>query len=247
MPTKKNYYDILWVSQSASEAEIKKAYKKMAMKHHPDRTKGDKAAEAKFKEANEAYQTLSDVTKKKNYDQFWSAEWSPFGNAWGNPFGWTRSSGTPQGYDFWDIFSQFWWGWKGQSQTWGIEFDIGDLFGSATGRQQWWWSRARNTRKDAPIPEQTPEDNLDVTETIEIPFLDFLKESSIDVRTVYGKHLSLKVKAGTQPGTKFKISGKWRTTEGRTGNMYVIVDAKMPRFPLDPTVEKMIEAIRYQM
>lgn len=42
----------------------------MAMKHHPDRTKGDKAAEAKFKEANEAYQTLSDVTKKKNYDQF---------------------------------------------------------------------------------------------------------------------------------------------------------------------------------
>jgi molecular chaperone DnaJ len=75
----KNYYDILGISKSASEADIKKAYKKMAMQYHPDRNKWDKNAEQKFKEINEAYQTLGDVSKKKNYDQFGSAEWNPFG------------------------------------------------------------------------------------------------------------------------------------------------------------------------
>ncbi len=75
----KDYYAILGVSKTATEVEIKKAYKKKAMEHHPDKNAGDKKAEAKFKEANEAYQTLSDKTKRKNYDQFSSAEGSPFG------------------------------------------------------------------------------------------------------------------------------------------------------------------------
>ena len=81
----KNYYDILGISKSASDAEIKKAYKKMAMQYHPDRNKGDKKAEAKFKEINEAYQVLGDATKKKNYDQFGSADFSGFQGG-GNPF-----------------------------------------------------------------------------------------------------------------------------------------------------------------
>lgn len=75
----KNYYDILGISKSATDADIKKAYKKMAMQYHPDRNKGDKKAEEKFKEVNEAYQVLSDATKKKNYDQFGSADFSGFG------------------------------------------------------------------------------------------------------------------------------------------------------------------------
>lgn len=65
MHMNKNYYDILGVPKSASEAEIKKAYKKMAMQYHPDRNKWDKKAEEKFKEINEAYQILSDSTKKE--------------------------------------------------------------------------------------------------------------------------------------------------------------------------------------
>lgn len=80
----KNYYDILGVSKTASADEIKKAYKKLAMKYHPDRNKGDKEAETKFKEVNEAYQVLGDAEKKKNYDQFGSADFGSFGG--GNPF-----------------------------------------------------------------------------------------------------------------------------------------------------------------
>ena len=65
-----NYYNILGVTETANEAEIKKAYRKLAMKYHPDRNKGDLSAEMKFKEINEAYETLSDTQKRKNYDMF---------------------------------------------------------------------------------------------------------------------------------------------------------------------------------
>ncbi|MBP9812360.1 hypothetical protein KBC86_03185, partial [Candidatus Gracilibacteria bacterium] len=90
------------------------------------------------------------------------------------------------------------------------------------------------------------EPNLDVIETIEIPFFDFLYDTSVDIRTVYGKHLTLKVKAGTKPGTKFKISGKGRSSEGKTGDMYVIVDAKMPR-EIPKSLRPMIDALRNQI
>lgn len=66
----KNYYDILGVSNSASKDEIKKAYRALAMKYHPDRNPNDKAAEAKFKEATQAYEVLSDEQKKAQYDQY---------------------------------------------------------------------------------------------------------------------------------------------------------------------------------
>ncbi|HBH1935788.1 TPA: DnaJ domain-containing protein, partial [Clostridioides difficile] len=65
MSTKRDYYEVLGISKGAEAQEIKKAYRKLAMKYHPDRNPGDKEAEEKFKEINEAYEVLSDDTKRK--------------------------------------------------------------------------------------------------------------------------------------------------------------------------------------
>src|SRR6185295_6045775 len=76
---KRDYYDVLGVAKNASEDDIKKAYRKLAMKHHPDRNQGDgaKAAEEKFKEAKEAYEMLSDAQKRAAYDQYGHAGVDP--------------------------------------------------------------------------------------------------------------------------------------------------------------------------
>lgn len=72
-----DFYERLGVKKDASEAEIKKAYRKLAMQYHPDRNKGDAKAEKKFKEINEAYETLSDSKKRSQYDMFGSAGANP--------------------------------------------------------------------------------------------------------------------------------------------------------------------------
>src|ERR671920_2640380 len=77
MATKRDYYEILGVPKNASDEEIKKAYRKLAMKYHPDRNEGDKSAEGKFKEAKEAYEMLSAPEKRSAYDQFGHAGVDP--------------------------------------------------------------------------------------------------------------------------------------------------------------------------
>ena len=93
----KDYYKILEVDRSSSPEEIKKSYRKMAMKYHPDKNPDDKKAEEKFKECAEAFEVLSDPQKKQQYDQFGSV-----GGGSGNPFG-----GRGHGFSMEDIFSQF--------------------------------------------------------------------------------------------------------------------------------------------
>ncbi len=96
--TKRDYYEVLGVSKSASGDEIKKAYRKVAMQFHPDRNPGDKSAEEKFKEAAEAYEVLSDVDKKAKYDRFGHQAFAP--GMSGGGFG-------GGGMNMEDIFSQF--------------------------------------------------------------------------------------------------------------------------------------------
>ncbi|MDE6444739.1 MAG: DnaJ domain-containing protein, partial [Muribaculaceae bacterium] len=102
MAEKRDYYDVLGVSKSASADEIKKAYRKMAIKYHPDKNPGDKEAEEKFKEAAEAYDVLSDADKRAKYDQF-GHNMGPqgFGGAGGGGF---YSGG---GMSMEDIFAHF--------------------------------------------------------------------------------------------------------------------------------------------
>ena len=92
--SKRDYYDVLGVSKSASASEIKKAYRKLAIKYHPDKNPGDKQAEEKFKEAAEAYEVLSNAEKKQRYDQFGHA-------------GMGGAGGFGGGMSMDDIFSQF--------------------------------------------------------------------------------------------------------------------------------------------
>ena len=122
---KRDFYEILGVGKSSSTDEIKKAYRKVAMQHHPDRNPGDKAAEEKFKEAAEAYEILSDADKKSQYDRYGHAGVS--GNG--------RGAG-PGGMNMEDIFSQF-------GDVFGDDL-FGSFFGGGSSRGR--TSRSRGTR-----------------------------------------------------------------------------------------------------
>ncbi len=107
--SKRDYYEVLGVERGASEAELKKAYRRLAMKHHPDRNPGDKAAEDAFKEANEAYEVLSDAGKRSAYDQYGHAGVDPQMGG-GGGFG---GGGANFSDIFGDVFSDFFGGQRG--------------------------------------------------------------------------------------------------------------------------------------
>lgn len=113
MAEKRDYYEVLGVSKGASDSEIKSAYRKLAKKYHPDMNPGDKEAEAKFKEASEAYAVLSDADKRRQYDQFGHAAFDGgAGGAGGFDFG-----GMDMGDIFGDIFGDFFGGGRSRSQS----------------------------------------------------------------------------------------------------------------------------------
>ena len=128
---KRDYYDVLGVNKSASKDEIKKAYRKLALKYHPDKTKGDKSSEEKFKEASEAYHVLSDDKRKSNYDQFGHAAFQGGGQGGFGNFDFSSS--------FSDIFED-------------VFGDFGDFgFGGARSRRGRTNNRGSDLRYDVSI------------------------------------------------------------------------------------------------
>ena len=170
----RDYYEVLGVQKSASEEEIKKAYRKLAREFHPDRNPGDKTAEGKFKEVQEAYDVLSDQTKRSQYDRFGRV--GPDGGG-GGPGGQGFQWGGPGGFqqvdpgEAADIFRQFFGGGAG---GFGDVGDIEELMGRR-GR-----GRSRG-RRAAPAPE--------VESEVAIPFVTAALGGTINIQ-VDGRELS---------------------------------------------------------
>lgn len=144
---KKDYYEVLGVSKSADEREIKKAYKRLAMKYHPDRNQGDKDAETRFKEVKEAYEVLTDEQKRAAYDQYGHAAFEQGGMGGG------AGGGFHGGADFNDIFGDM----------------FGDIFGGGGGGRRQRATRGADLRYSMQLTLE--EAVLGVTKEIRIPVL----------------------------------------------------------------------------
>jgi curved DNA-binding protein len=229
--TKRDYYQILGVPRSASDKELKSAYRKLARKYHPDVNPGDAKAEALFKEIGEAYAVLSDPDKRKKYDR-WGHDWerieqaqaagaaNPYAGAatpGGRTYTWSSSSGPGVGsgsnFDF-----------EGE--------DMGSLFEQLFGRSAPGGARTRTTipRKGADL-EQPVEISLEeayagTTRTFQIQ----------DLQTGTVRGVEVKIPAGAYDGLRVKVSGKGQPgpAGGPAGDLYLIVSvAPHPQFERD--------------
>ncbi len=175
----KDYYKILGVSENATQEEIKQAYKKLAMKYHPDRNPGDKQAEEKFKEINEAYSVLSDPEKRKQYDQL-------------RRFGAGANVGDFQGgFNFEDLFSGFRSGF-GE----GFNFGFGDSFLEDLFNQ--FFDRGEFFRRSRRGPVKGEDINIDV----EIPFSTAIHGGEIYVDVPKKEVCNVCGGTGAKPGAK---------------------------------------------
>ena len=200
MAEKRDYYEVLGVSKNASDDEIKKAYRKLAVKYHPDRNPGDKEAEAKFKEINEAHEVLSDKQKRARYDQFGHAGVGGAGfgggaGGAGNPFG--------GGFNY-------------NGQTFNFEFGNGGVFDDILGNL-FGFGGARRPRRGADY-------QVAVTVTFEEAIFGCTK--MVDNN---GTDLKVKIPAGIDDGMSIRLHGKGGPApEGGTepGDLYVRVRVK---------------------
>ncbi|MCB0389716.1 MAG: DnaJ domain-containing protein [Bdellovibrionales bacterium] len=216
---KKDYYEVLGVSRSAPDDEVKKAYRKLAMKYHPDKNPGNKNAEDRFKEVSEAYEVLRDPQKRKMYDQFGhmgahagAAGGGPgAGGFQGNPFG--------GGFNF-EGFKQQGFGGFGQHSNPHDLFNeiFGDMFGGASAQ------RRRGPQKQR---------GADLRYTINLSFEEAASGCEKTINFIRKRQLkddhariSVTVPPGVKDGQRLKLRGEGDTPSGggEAGDLYVVIN-----------------------
>jgi len=200
-----DYYKTLGVGKNASDSEIKKAYRKLAMKFHPDHTKGDKAAEDKFKQISEAYAVLSDTEKRKQYDTFGSAGFKQK----------YSQEDIFRGFDFGDMLKEFKFGsnifgGKGKKGS-SFSFNFGDPFNP----------HAHHFRQQA-----APEKGSDLVYELPLSLEEMLKDTNKTISYTHNgktERLTVKIPKGMIAGKKLRIAGKGNPgmTGGPPGDLYI--------------------------
>jgi len=217
----KDYYQVLGVAKNASEKEIKQAFRKLARKFHPDVNPGDRGAEAKFKEINEANEVLSDPEKRRKYDQL-GANWKQYeqyarGPSPGGGFGGFRVDfeGPGAGGGFSDFFKTFFGG--------GI--DLEDLFGQAGGGGVRGGRRERGGRGFGGAPEV----GRDVSALVEVSLEEAYHGTTRRLSLEGGpgaESFDVRIPAGVKDGSKVRVSGKGERAPGGAGDLYLEVKIK---------------------
>jgi curved DNA-binding protein len=209
----KDYYKTLGVERSASDADIKKAYRKLAMKYHPDQNQGDKKSEEKFKDINEAYQVLSDSKKRERYDQLGDSYFQ-HQQSGGSPggFNWSQWTSQPQGAgyrvdsatDFSDLFGGA--GMGGASDFFRAIF--GDMMnGRATTTQ-----RQSHGRTQAARPLEQP---------VSITFQEAYRGTTRMIQAG-DKRLEIKIPRGARTGTKVRVPAG--SAQGLPSDLYLVIE-----------------------
>jgi curved DNA-binding protein len=205
--TYKDYYKILGVGKTATQDEIKKAYRKLANKYHPDKTKGDKAAEEKFKDINEANGILCDPVKRKKYDQF-GADWKHYEEAGQQPggFDWSKYTGGRSGQAHTMSQEEF-------SAMFGDE-GIGNIFETIFGQQ----SGGKSGRRSK---ERKGEDfEAETTLTLEEAY-----HGSDRLLKIQDQTIKITMKPGIADGQVLRVAGKGGrgSSGGPNGDLYITI------------------------